>query len=398
MLFAILFSSLYSRPPSWRASLRSLKRALYPSHQSYSIGEVSQGLPSVLVANTVDAPHYRQIINSISSLFEKNNISTLNLCKKWARTSIQEHISVLLSFMTFFIWFIVKLNPSSRQNWSHVLRSLPKMLHSYKEVKINQDKISIDLRKLQGVVVINEDWLPTSSLIKYAEENDVKTIHYPHGIIGKVNLPLISDVQLFWNEEMKSYFCINESCYSIGFLEMYGLVAESKKQIPKDPFEFDILVTSQIHASHKDDRFSKVFELISNLDQSKKICVKMHPFDSKKDKSTVEHMMRGGACDYKIYDADEASLQNLLRRSKTHVTVSSGSIVVANKLSVPNLLYGKSEQLEINGVSKGAEFFENVSELEEAIKKTVDYERPKWVKNNYIKHQFQKFVHAEIKN
>lgn len=293
-----------------------------------------------------------------------------------------------------------RIRPKNRAEWSHMSRLLPKIFNSYKEAKSNRKSVSTQLKKLQGVVVINEDWLPASSLIKYAKDNDVKTIHYPHGAILKVNLPLISDVQLFWNDQMKKQFCNNKNCYSIGFLEMYGETRKEDKSSTTSKEKFDILVTSQMKSTRTeyDERFKDIFKVISKLNEDVIVAIKMHPFDTDKDRLRLEKIMQNADCKHQIFNSDEVSLKSLLQKARLHVTVNSGATLVANKLGVPSLLYGESEHLRLNGLDEKAVYFESVTELEEALEKNYTSEKLDWVQDECIERKFRQFVFNELVN
>jgi hypothetical protein len=245
------------------------------------------------------------------------------------------------------------------------------------------------------VVSTNENWFPDNAVLRAAKKAGVATALYPHGTIANANLPFVTDFQHFWNDAMMSHFCDDSSIALIsGFVESYGAFANNPKS--SEP-TYDVLITSQLHAWRQGTgvdvrKFKEILEVWAKyleIDSHLRVAIKLHPWDCEEDRQHIEKLFEGKNAI--IFDGS-VDLETLVRKSKLHSTVSSGSILTCSKAGIPTLAYTHTDALS-NNLGLDLDVFETTDELAKLLAtKQYSQSKPDWVEDKFMLRQAASFI------
>jgi hypothetical protein len=247
----------------------------------------------------------------------------------------------------------------------------------------------------RAVLTLNENWLPESQLIRAANMRGVPTLHYPHGLIGPLVLPLVSSHQLFWNDRMAESFGRDHPgrIATVGFLEGYRLPPP-----PAIELRYDVLITSQYHGYRlglTDDPAAlgdlfRVWAEVVESDPALRCVVKLHPADSDADRQDIAgHFAR--VIDRVLILGGGVDLRWLMAGCRVHSTVSSGSVVTGVQFGKRTVLYGESALIRANLPDQFAHF-RTADELHAILRADDWASPPEWVAGDWIDRQVSQTV------
>lgn len=399
VLRSILFSVFFNKQRTGLLGsvLRTIRNLLASRLSFPVISDTDDTGASIVVANTSPARHYVAIAGNLVSLFRNSGLDVTTVETAAVRKMTPWIAARSLVFLLWLSWRLWLLGVPIRS----ILPYAPLVIQRYKELMFSLERLSDQLVNAKAVVVINEDWMPSSALLYACWKLGVKTIHYPHGMIDWYNLPLKAEIQLCWNETMKESFQDKggQRYYSVGFLETYNTEQKCALEIP---IPHDVLITSQIHwKNHVEDgeQYSHIFDLWVKCMKRRpnlSVVIKLHPFDSAEDQAVIEEKFRrfGDRC---LVMGGGVSLSWLISNCTIHASVDSGSILTALRYGKASLIYGDSSILEAHGFGGGCIAVKRIDDLLHHIDNLPRPQTKKWISNDqFIEENFEQFVATEL--
>ena len=180
VLQSILFSTFFIVKEGGILSsiFRILRQLGKGSFHSVSISETRNKKSSVVVANTSTARHYQLVEKNIIALFERNGIG---VCTVEKVQIFEFHPAIAARALFYLFWLIYRLKLKGVPVGA-LLPYAPSIIQHYQELILSTRHLRDQLSDKQAVVVINENWMPSSTLLYTCSRLGIKTIHYPHGL------------------------------------------------------------------------------------------------------------------------------------------------------------------------------------------------------------------------
>jgi hypothetical protein len=269
-------------------------------------------------------------------------------------------------------------------------------LDAVAEYLYNQGACDVIAANARAIVTLNENWLPESQLIRAANRQGVPTLHYPHGLLGALVLPLVSSHQLFWNERMAASFGPPARAVSVvGFLEGY--------RAPPPPdihLRYDVLITSQYHGYRiglTDDpaALRAIFSVWAEVLESQpdlRCVIKLHPSDSDEDRGAI-HEIFARLADRVLVVGGDTDLRWLLHGCRVHSTVSSGSVITATQMNKPTFLYGDSALIRANLPERFCHF-RTADDLLALLRTASELPQAAWLDPDWTDRSFDRVIES----
>ena len=402
----ILFSTFFRvREGGLLCSLfRSVKQLVRSHFSCVFISESCSRGSSVIVANTKKATHYQLIEKNVTALLERNGV---RVCTVEKTQNFQFSPAIAARSLFYLFWLIYRLKLQGVPVGA-LLPYAPSVIEHYQELILSMKHLRDQLSDKQAVVVINENWMPSSTLLYACSRLGIKTIHYPHGLVDSYNLPLISDVQLVWNEQMKKTFQSEggHRLYAVGFLESYGggNVSDSKVDL-----KYDVLITSQVHWKKfvtDGEPYVKIFDIWQKALEVRpnvRLIIKLHPFDTEENRITIKSQFDKYR-DRCLVLGGSAPLPWLMQHCRIHATVDSGALLTAIRQGKPTFLHGDGEIMQRHGLRDA---YTSVQTLKDLLRELdhlsevqgFERQRKQWITDDaYIESQFRHFVAQELRD
>ena len=340
----------------------------------------------------------------MTALFERNGV---HVCTVEETQRFQFSPVIAAQSLYYLVWLIYRLKLRGVPVGA-LLPYAPSVIERYQELILSMRHLRDQLSDKQAVVVINENWMPESTLLYACSRLGIKTIHYPHGLVDSYNLPLISDVQLVWNEQMKKTFQSEggHRHYAVGFLESYG---GGNAHDSKIKLKYDALLTSQVHwkkliVDRKPyieifDLWQKALEVRPNL----RLIIKLHPFDTEENRITIKNQFDKYR-DRCVVLGGSAPLPWLMQHCRVHATVDSAALLTAIRQGKPTFVHGDGEIMQRHGLRDAYTRIRTLKDLLRELDRLAEVEACKrqgerWITDDaYIESQFRHFVTQELRD
>ncbi|MGE9269575.1 MAG: hypothetical protein ACQKBU_02130, partial [Verrucomicrobiales bacterium] len=227
--FALFFHD--SSQWSWKGAISLAIKAL-TKREEFSIfipvrPSSTSGL-SILIIDQPSPPSYRKILRRLEQLM-RDSARDANLDVDFSYpVCVQKKASILHHLQdSFFVISVVLTSLVSPRVEEKKYRSFRikrillgvKELLSYRLASRNFE----DIGRYNSTIVINENWSCNPLFLRKSRVYDVVSMHYPHGLMSPIVLPVVADIQLFWNSRMRSRFedGVRQS-EIVGFVEGYS--------------------------------------------------------------------------------------------------------------------------------------------------------------------------------
>ena len=362
-------------------------------------GDGGEDLAFIVFANWSQSPHYLKIARSLELLLREAarrdgaEISVRSLQSVVTKLSLKAAIALVAQTVVAVIGVAILASRSKAVSWPTAQATtlarcvrIANYLHSSKT-------LGDGLKPAFAVVTISENWMPSALAIRVAKQHNVWTLHYPHGLLNPIVLPLTSDVQLLWNSQMVATYATPSRNHSlaVGFVEGYQGVGT-----PEIQPDCDVLLSSQYLVYHKgwsdNERkfrdFFIVWRDVLTRRPGMRCLVKMHPSDGRGELAAVQELFRDVHEQVEIVPGS-ADLQLALKRCRLHSTVSSGTLLTALKLNKPTLVYQQQKPFEDN-IPEGLTVFTSADDLEQQIDciESTEHALPDWLRDDWIESRF----------